>query len=124
MHKSVKSIEAVLLPLFLGAFYALLMWELKLPACLVNTLTGYYCPGCGGTRMMIALFQGNLYQAFRYNPLLFITVPVMSLVFCYKLMMKKENLVWFNRILKGYGMLLIVYGIVRNFIDFLQPVDI
>lgn len=35
-----------------------------------------YCAGCGATRMVFALLQGNIYQAFRYNPLFFIFLIV------------------------------------------------
>lgn len=39
----------------------------KLP-CIVNKLTGYYCPGCGGTRACMALFKGNVVRSFCCHP--------------------------------------------------------
>ena len=40
-----------------------------LPKCLYHQLTGLHCPGCGITRAMQALAQGNIPQAFAYNTL-------------------------------------------------------
>ena len=40
-----------------------------LPPCLFHTLTGLYCPGCGGTRAVRAFFQGKIIQSFFYHPL-------------------------------------------------------
>ncbi|MGN0484243.1 MAG: DUF2752 domain-containing protein [Lachnospiraceae bacterium] len=40
----------------------------RLP-CLMHTITGGYCPGCGGTRAVIALLHGNLWRSFRCNPI-------------------------------------------------------
>ena len=37
--------------------------------CLLHTLTGYYCPGCGGTRAVYALLRLELFRAFVYHPL-------------------------------------------------------
>ncbi len=36
--------------------------------CVLHVLTGFYCPGCGGTRAVRALFAGELIQAFVYHP--------------------------------------------------------
>ena len=36
--------------------------------CIFHKITGYYCPGCGGTRAVYALFCGNLLDCFRYQP--------------------------------------------------------
>lgn len=30
--------------------------------------TGYYCPGCGGTRAITALLHGRLLSSFLYHP--------------------------------------------------------
>lgn len=37
--------------------------------CVFHYFTGYYCPGCGGTRAVIALFKGDFLQSIRYHPL-------------------------------------------------------
>lgn len=47
-----------------------------LPPCAVHTLTGYYCPGCGGTRAVASLLQGGLLRSFCYHPLVLYTVAV------------------------------------------------
>lgn len=39
----------------------------RLP-CFVNQWTGYYCPGCGGTRAFWALLEGNFRQSFLCHP--------------------------------------------------------
>ena len=41
---------------------------LALP-CILYTFTGYYCPGCGGTRAVSALLHLQLWQSFCYHPL-------------------------------------------------------
>ena len=40
--------------------------------CLIHKITGLYCPGCGISRMLISIFHFDFYQAYRYNPWLFI----------------------------------------------------
>lgn len=46
-----------------------------MPRCLLLTLTGWRCPGCGSQRMLHALFTGHLAEAFGYNPFLFCLLP-------------------------------------------------
>jgi hypothetical protein len=41
-------------------------------------LTGYYCPGCGGTRAANALFHGHLLQSIKYHPVVIYTVVLFS----------------------------------------------
>lgn len=42
---------------------------LSLNRCSFRYATGFYCPGCGGTRAVLSLLQGRLGQSFFYHPL-------------------------------------------------------
>ena len=44
--------------------------------CLFHLVTGFYCPGCGGTRSVRFLIHGNWRESFIYHPV----VPYMALV--------------------------------------------
>ncbi len=50
------------------------------PGCTFNQLTGLHCPGCGATRCCYALVHGDLEQAFAWNPLFVLMLPIMVLV--------------------------------------------
>lgn len=39
-----------------------------LPSCAFRSLTGAYCPGCGGTRAVLELFRGHIVASLRYHP--------------------------------------------------------
>lgn len=56
-------------------FHHLNLDKFLLP-CILYTLTGVYCPGCGGTRAVQFLFQGHLLKALIYHPLVFYTAIV------------------------------------------------
>src|SRR5207253_1036215 len=45
------------------------------PVCPFRTLTGFACPGCGSTRGMHALVHGDVIAAFKFNPLLVLSLP-------------------------------------------------
>ena len=37
--------------------------------CVFNRFTGYYCPGCGGTRAVVYFIKGHWIKSFIYHPL-------------------------------------------------------
>ncbi|MCR5667192.1 MAG: DUF2752 domain-containing protein [Eubacterium sp.] len=41
---------------------------IHLSPCLMHAVTGYYCPGCGGTRAVLAFFHGHIIRSFFYHP--------------------------------------------------------
>ena len=93
--------------------------------CPIKKTIGLYCPGCGITRMFLSLLKLDFYQAFRYNPLLFITLPIFIFFIGNAILTKKEplynkvpNKIWIATII-----LFISYGVLRNipFFDFLAP---
>ena len=44
--------------------------------CLFHIITGYYCPGCGGTRSLVYMLSGHFIKSFYYHPLvLYVALP-------------------------------------------------
>ena len=53
----------------LGILHALdLEWIAQGAPCFIYSLTGWYCPGCGGTRAVKALLCGRLFDSIYYHP--------------------------------------------------------
>lgn len=48
----------------------------KKPPCVFHEMTGYYCPGCGGTRAVIAFLQGRWLKSVFYHPFVLYTVVI------------------------------------------------
>ena len=46
--------------------------------CPIHAVTGWYCPGCGGTRAVGALLRGDVVAALRDNLLMFTVLPLVS----------------------------------------------
>ena len=53
-----------------GLFYAFICILAGRPLipCLFHTVTGLYCPGCGGTRAVRLLCQGHILESLYYHP--------------------------------------------------------
>lgn len=112
-----------------GTFLALKPSWLKLPPCFFHEATGLYCPGCGSTRALQRILQGDLFGAFRCNLL---TIPgLVSVVYLFVLEMYDlwvgvsrfcKSALWLGQVLL---VLLIAFAILRNIpwhgFDFLRP---
>lgn len=48
------------------------------PKCILYTLTGIYCPGCGALRAGHALLHGHLGAALGYNALFVVLLPFLA----------------------------------------------
>ncbi len=49
--------------------------------CPFRALTGFTCPGCGSTRGLHALVHGDVVAAFKFNPLLVLSLPFLLYAF-------------------------------------------
>lgn len=96
--------------------------------CPFHKFTGFYCPGCGITRLLFSLIKLDFYQAFRYNPLVFILLIIGIIYLLIKSILKKFNIiikvpnyVWYILII-----IVIIYGILRNIPEFswLAPTNV
>ena len=85
--------------------------------CPFYALFDWNCPGCGGTRMAVSLLKLDFYQAFRYNPFVFITAPILAVVYIWQFIIYvKDNrlLKYIDTFLVAYAVGLIAFGIIRN----------
>lgn len=51
-----------------------------LPPCPFRLFTGLKCPGCGTLRGLHQLLHGHPLEAWRFNPLMVITLPLMTYI--------------------------------------------
>ncbi len=75
------------------------------PPCILYTYFGIYCPGCGGTRSLIYLLQGDIIRSFIAYPAL----PVTVLIICRYLLQYIISYATHNRIKKPVFRLMYVY---------------
>ena len=67
----VMGIAAVVLLAVILSEGRLLQW---MPGCAFHRMTGYYCPGCGGTRAVFALLRGQIVRSLFYHPFVLFAV--------------------------------------------------
>ncbi len=114
-----KVIAGALTLLTIGTAYAFfVMLTKKSIPCVFHSLTGLKCPGCGVSRMFLALFRFDLKEAFIANGAILCMLPLMAATaarFVYVYVRRgtvrdraAEISVWFM-----VGVLL-VFGVVRN----------
>lgn len=53
--------------------------------CMMQKLTGLYCPGCGGTRAVRALLAGHPLQSFLYHPFVLYEAVLMGILIFFRL---------------------------------------
>ena len=94
--------------------------------CIFKYFFGIYCAGCGTTRMIKSMFSLEFYQAFRYNPFMFILsilgliyILYMIIIYIKKEEVKIPSFKWVIVIV----VLLFVYMLLRNLpgFEFLRP---
>ncbi len=61
----------------LWIYFNVILQHLPFFPCVLYQLFGIYCPGCGGTRAVLALLQGDFLASFWYHPL----VPYSVIIF-------------------------------------------
>lgn len=61
----------LLIGVLVWAFVALTGFDLfgLVRPCVLHAVTGYYCPGCGGTRAVRALLAGHPGASFAFHPI-------------------------------------------------------
>ena len=88
--------------------------------CLFRLITGWQCPGCGVSRMIMALVRFDLVSAFHYNPVILLTSPILLFAFIRsdidyirsgKYSADKYQALWIAELV-----LLLGFGVLRNIV--------
>lgn len=133
-----KTIKLTLLVFCLGGLF--LLYYLFNPSqstfflsCPIKMVTGYHCPGCGSQRAVYQLLHGHILAAFRLNPLMVLTLPL--LVYGLGLTLynyifstsHRISLFYNNAFIFGYFAIAILYWVLRNIpyapFTFLAPTE-
>ena len=93
---------------FVFAVFNPLSWR-AFPRCMLHTMTGLYCPGCGTGRAFAQIVHGHWLAALRLNPLTVLSVPVVGLLWITgRLDRLKPVWIW------TFVAVLVAFGVLRN----------
>lgn len=96
--------------------------------CLFHEITGFFCPGCGITRMLHSILVLDFYQAFRYNQLIFVFLPVALYLYVDDVVKRKNKQKSAIQLIPRYLWIVIItifiiFGVIRNipYFSFFKP---
>ena len=116
MKKRIINIFTLIITLVL----ILLFLKLINYKCIYRELFNIYCAGCGFTRMIESIINLKFYQAFRYNPLLFILLIIFIPYFIYQVYIY----IRYSNIKKPSLRLLIILVIILSIYMFLRNIPL
>lgn len=108
--------------LFGGIVYALVCSWLGFGIpCIIRKTTGLLCPGCGVSRMCIALLKFDFQTAFDANPMVLVLSPFLLAILTdvtvrYIKTGSTQTKGWSTVLVYVIVVVLLVFGIIRNFL--------
>jgi hypothetical protein len=109
---------------FIGALAAAVMFvdphtDALLPGCVFRSLTGWYCPLCGGMRAVHSLLHGDLARAVSENLMVLLIVPLSAgALIADSFLRRRERFDALRRMNKGFFIgaagLTVLYTVLRN----------
>ncbi len=95
------------------------------PQCVFLALTGHPCVTCGATRCAIAFFHANFFEAWKWNPLVFVALCAISILDAYAFAVlitrgRRLRLTNFSAGEKNFVRIVIVIGLLVNWMYLLS----
>lgn len=126
LDKKKKTSICIVISLFIIAVIGIILVKVYNPEeesffipCMLYKLTGIKCPGCGMTRSVHYLVNGNIKQAIWYNlmliPIIFLVVYALYRYILF--LVKNEEIInkSLENLLKVFLAIIILFGVTRNF---------
>lgn len=116
-----KTLKPIFLLLLVGGIYVVLIYTtgFKIP-CPIKFATGFDCPGCGISRVLLSYLRLDFKTAFFTNPVITVILPIMFGDYVYHkyLYVVHNNKKPFNKLenISMYVMIgaLILYAVIKN----------
>ena len=116
MNTKTVKIGIILFFLLLCYYFLNQKFSIGIP-CIFHEITGFYCPGCGVTKLTFSLLELDFYQAFRANPLIFILLILAIIYYLIKIILNKLfkiNITIPNYVYYILLVITILFGVLRN----------
>lgn len=89
------------------------------PSCPLYSMTGIFCPGCGMTRAMHALLQGDVIKAIDFNALTPFFILILGYVFISTVMLAVRGYgfsykIFTPRLMYPFLVIALIFGVARN----------
>jgi hypothetical protein len=115
-----KTVKPAAVVLAIGFIYIILHYTTGFSiSCPLHSFTGFNCPGCGLSRMILNILKLNFSDAFRCNPVIFCLLPVFGVFLAlhlYKYIRYGDSSFkkWENVVFCSIAAVLVIFGVVRN----------
>ena len=113
-------LRSILILIGVGMLYAFFttITGLRIP-CVFHEITGWYCPGCGVTRMCLALLRLDLATAYQCNQAVILTSPILAgiasyMIYRYIRYDTRRTGRWINVMMVVLIVIYVAFGVVRN----------
>ena len=122
MIKRVKKVISTLIfsvLILIGYYFLNKNYHFAIP-CIFHKVTGLYCPGCGTTRLLFSLLNGDIKGAYNYNRLVFVMLPFFVFYAIYRIYLyivdREDKIICRvpNYLIYVLLFIVILFGILRN----------
>ncbi len=115
----VIALAIIALAIIFGYYFINLHFGFSIP-CLFKEYLGFYCPGCGLTRMLFSLIKLDFKKAFMYNQFMFLLLPFIvgvCIYFMYLYVVGKKDYILIKIPIYSWiilAIMIILWGLIRN----------